>query len=201
MDPAFLPRGLDSARDSALPACDPAQPQADGSGSRPPIAWLSRTRTKSTAALIRETSPARLGLDADFFLRYSARDSALPACDPAQPQADRHQYRPVSPPAQGARDKTGKDRCDHQKRDILPGGIKRVFGAKDQHSGDRFAEEDQSGGSGKDQRLVSLSALFLFTIASLHRYIRFRRMDWSVAGSMLRFSLPLIPTTLFWRQR
>ncbi len=44
----------------------------------------------------------------------------------------------------------------------------------------------------------ALSALFLFTIASLHRYIRFRRMDWSVAGSMLRFSLPLIPTTLFW---
>lgn len=43
-----------------------------------------------------------------------------------------------------------------------------------------------------------LSALFLFSIASLNRYIDFRGCDWSVLGSMLRYAIPLIPTTIFW---
>ena len=43
-----------------------------------------------------------------------------------------------------------------------------------------------------------VSALFLFTIASLHRYIRFSCCDWSVLGAMVRYAVPLIPTTVFW---
>lgn len=43
-----------------------------------------------------------------------------------------------------------------------------------------------------------LSALFLFTIANLRRYIRFFGCDWSVAASMVRYALPLIPTNIFW---
>ncbi|MCI8649148.1 MAG: oligosaccharide flippase family protein [Anaerotruncus sp.] len=44
----------------------------------------------------------------------------------------------------------------------------------------------------------ALSALFLFWIARLHRYLRLNRLDWSILGGMLRFSLPLIPTNMFW---
>lgn len=44
----------------------------------------------------------------------------------------------------------------------------------------------------------ALSTIFLFTIANLRRYIRFRGMDWSILGSMVRYALPLIPTTVFW---
>lgn len=43
-----------------------------------------------------------------------------------------------------------------------------------------------------------LSALFLFTIAGLRRYIRFSTMEWDVLGSMLRFAIPLIPANVFW---
>lgn len=42
------------------------------------------------------------------------------------------------------------------------------------------------------------SSVFLFTIASLGKYIRFRGLDWQVFGSMLKFCLPLLPTTIFW---
>ncbi len=42
------------------------------------------------------------------------------------------------------------------------------------------------------------SSLFLFTIAGLHRYIRFRDCDWSVLKSMIRYAAPLIPTTTCW---
>lgn len=43
-----------------------------------------------------------------------------------------------------------------------------------------------------------LSACFLFVMAGLHRYVNFARMDWSVLGAMLRFSIPLIPANIFW---
>jgi hypothetical protein len=43
-----------------------------------------------------------------------------------------------------------------------------------------------------------LSSVFLFTIAGLRRYIRFRGCDWSVLGSMLRYAVPLIPANIFW---
>ena len=44
----------------------------------------------------------------------------------------------------------------------------------------------------------ALSAVFLFSIAGLRRYIRFRGCDWSVLGSMVRYAAPLIPTTICW---
>lgn len=43
-----------------------------------------------------------------------------------------------------------------------------------------------------------LSFLFMFTIAGLGRFIRFSRIEWDVMGSMLRYAVPLIPTTVFW---
>ncbi len=42
------------------------------------------------------------------------------------------------------------------------------------------------------------SSLFLFTVAGLHRYLRFRGCDWSVLRSMARYAAPLIPTTTCW---
>lgn len=42
------------------------------------------------------------------------------------------------------------------------------------------------------------SAIFLFWIAKLYRFIQFKRMDWDVAKEMLRFALPLIPANIFW---
>ena len=44
----------------------------------------------------------------------------------------------------------------------------------------------------------ALSALFLFFTASLHRYFRITRLNTGVTGAMLRYSVPLIPTTIFW---
>ena len=42
------------------------------------------------------------------------------------------------------------------------------------------------------------SALFLFLYARLWRFIRFRRGMGPIVGEMLRYSVPLIPTTVFW---
>ncbi|WP_147539370.1 oligosaccharide flippase family protein [Anaerotruncus rubiinfantis] len=43
-----------------------------------------------------------------------------------------------------------------------------------------------------------LSAVFLFTAARLHHYIRFKGIDWLVLRSMLRYCIPLIPNTISW---
>lgn len=43
-----------------------------------------------------------------------------------------------------------------------------------------------------------LSALFLFWVAGLKRYINFKRINKALFRAMLVFSLPLIPSTLFW---
>lgn len=43
-----------------------------------------------------------------------------------------------------------------------------------------------------------ISAIFLFVMGDLHRYVRFSKMDRSVIRTMVRFSVPLIPTALFW---
>lgn len=43
-----------------------------------------------------------------------------------------------------------------------------------------------------------VSACFLFATAGLQRYISLRKMEWGVLGSMLRFSIPLIPANIFW---
>ena len=43
-----------------------------------------------------------------------------------------------------------------------------------------------------------LSACFLFGMAGLRKYINFAHMEWHVLGNMLRFSIPLIPTSIFW---
>lgn len=42
------------------------------------------------------------------------------------------------------------------------------------------------------------SAVFLFLAAGLHRYFALSSYDKKLAGSMMRFSLPLIPTTVMW---
>lgn len=41
-------------------------------------------------------------------------------------------------------------------------------------------------------------ACFLFFYARLYRYIKPKRFDRSLAGDMLRYCVPLIPTTVFW---
>lgn len=43
-----------------------------------------------------------------------------------------------------------------------------------------------------------ISVVFLFLTARLHQYINFRRLDRSVMRAMVRYALPMIPTTLFW---
>lgn len=43
-----------------------------------------------------------------------------------------------------------------------------------------------------------LTAMFLFWIADLKKFIKFQRISKAVVKSMVVFSLPLIPTTLFW---
>lgn len=43
-----------------------------------------------------------------------------------------------------------------------------------------------------------ISTIFLFTAAKLRKFVKFRGCDWSVLGSMVRYALPLIPTTVFW---
>lgn len=42
------------------------------------------------------------------------------------------------------------------------------------------------------------SAVFLFLIDRLWKYVRVRREMWHTAGEMLRYSIPLIPTTISW---
>lgn len=42
------------------------------------------------------------------------------------------------------------------------------------------------------------SSIFLFSISKLHRFIDFRKMEWPVLGSMLRYAIPLIPSAVFW---
>ncbi len=43
-----------------------------------------------------------------------------------------------------------------------------------------------------------ISAVFLFLMADLHRYVRFSKVDREVFRTMVRFSVPMIPTALFW---
>lgn len=43
-----------------------------------------------------------------------------------------------------------------------------------------------------------LTSIFLFWIAGLKKYLKFQKISKSVAKAMVVFSLPLIPTTLFW---
>ena len=42
------------------------------------------------------------------------------------------------------------------------------------------------------------SSLFLFFTAHLYRFVGFPKMEWPVLGSMLRYAVPLIPSTVFW---
>ncbi len=42
------------------------------------------------------------------------------------------------------------------------------------------------------------SFIFLFKVAKLHKYIQFKSMDRTVTKSMLFFSIPMIPATMFW---
>ncbi len=44
----------------------------------------------------------------------------------------------------------------------------------------------------------ALSVVFLFTVAKLHRYIRFRGIDFHQSCAMLKYSIPLIPNTILW---
>ena len=43
-----------------------------------------------------------------------------------------------------------------------------------------------------------LSTLFLFWAAKLHRYVRIKNINKEVAISMVKYSIPLIPATIFW---
>lgn len=42
------------------------------------------------------------------------------------------------------------------------------------------------------------SVIFLFVVADLHKYVRFTKMDRELVRAMVRFSVPMIPTSLFW---
>ncbi len=44
----------------------------------------------------------------------------------------------------------------------------------------------------------ALSVVFLFTTAKLHRYIRFRGLDFNQSRAMLRYAIPMIPNTVLW---
>lgn len=44
----------------------------------------------------------------------------------------------------------------------------------------------------------AFSTLFLFTIASLHKYISFKRINTKLFKAMLKYALPLVPTSIFW---
>ena len=44
----------------------------------------------------------------------------------------------------------------------------------------------------------ALSTLFLFWRAKLYKYLRFRGLRLPITGAMLRYSVPMIPNTLFW---
>ncbi|MDL2215995.1 oligosaccharide flippase family protein, partial [Ruminococcaceae bacterium OttesenSCG-928-N02] len=43
-----------------------------------------------------------------------------------------------------------------------------------------------------------VSCLFLFTMAGLHRFFSPRTLEKTMLGEMLRYSLPLVPATVFW---
>ncbi len=44
----------------------------------------------------------------------------------------------------------------------------------------------------------TLSSIFLFYLAGLRHYLRFRHLNLSTAREMLRYSVPLIPNSIFW---
>ena len=44
----------------------------------------------------------------------------------------------------------------------------------------------------------ALSVVFLFTMARLHRFVRFRGLDRSVSRAMLKYAIPMIPNTVLW---
>ena len=44
----------------------------------------------------------------------------------------------------------------------------------------------------------ALSVIFLFAVARLHRYIRFRDINFGQSRAMLKYSIPLIPNTILW---
>ncbi|MEG0764332.1 MAG: polysaccharide biosynthesis C-terminal domain-containing protein [Oscillospiraceae bacterium] len=44
----------------------------------------------------------------------------------------------------------------------------------------------------------ALSAIFLFIVASLHKYISFAHFNKKLLITMLRYSLPLVPASIFW---
>ena len=44
----------------------------------------------------------------------------------------------------------------------------------------------------------TLSSIFLFYLAGLRHYLHFRRLNLSTAREMLRYSVPLIPNSIFW---
>ncbi|MEG2923490.1 MAG: polysaccharide biosynthesis C-terminal domain-containing protein [Oscillospiraceae bacterium] len=44
----------------------------------------------------------------------------------------------------------------------------------------------------------ALSAIFLFVVAGLHRYLGFRYFNKALLFKMLRYSLPLVPASIFW---
>lgn len=43
-----------------------------------------------------------------------------------------------------------------------------------------------------------LSSVFLFLVANLKQYIDFKGFNRSVSKQMLRYAIPMIPTTIFW---
>lgn len=44
----------------------------------------------------------------------------------------------------------------------------------------------------------AMSCVFLFITGKLHRFINFKRLRWSNLSPMLRYAIPMIPTTIFW---
>lgn len=44
----------------------------------------------------------------------------------------------------------------------------------------------------------TLSIIFLFYMSHLHRYVRFRGLDFNITKSMMKYAIPLIPNTILW---
>lgn len=44
----------------------------------------------------------------------------------------------------------------------------------------------------------AISIIFLFWMASLWKYVRFGKTRKNTASQMIRYSIPMIPTTVFW---
>lgn len=42
------------------------------------------------------------------------------------------------------------------------------------------------------------STIFLFIVARLWQYLRFKRINWALLTRMLRYALPLVPASIFW---